>query len=297
MIEEGSYVALGSFDGIHMGHMSLINKTVELAQKNNAKSIVYTFKNHPREVINKDASIELLMDNDEKYNVLKENDIDIIKFQEFSKDFMQKSSEEFVRDLVEEFNVKGIVVGFNYRFGYKNSGDVNLLEKLSTKYNYELYVMPAFTYNNLVVSSTEIRNLIKEGSIEKANIMLGRAYTLHGTVERGKQIGRTIGFPTANLKYNFKKILPKEGVYYTEVLVNNTLYKAITNIGNNPTVNGSKITVESYLLDFDEDIYDKEIKVYFLKYIRGVHKFKSLDELREQLQKDKIFAYNQKKYI
>lgn len=297
MIEEGSYVALGSFDGIHMGHMSLINKTVELAQKNNAKSIVYTFKNHPREVINKDASIELLMDNDEKYNVLKENDIDIIKFQEFSKDFMQKSSEEFVRDLVEEFNVKGIVVGFNYRFGYKNSGDVNLLEKLSTKYNYELYVMPAFTYNNLVVSSTEIRNLIKEGSIEKANIMLGRAYTLHGTVERGKQIGRTIGFPTANLKYNFKKILPKEGVYYTEVLVNNTLYKAITNIGNNPTVNGSKITVESYLLDFDEDIYDKEIKVYFLKYIRGVHKFNSLDELREQLQKDKIFAYNQKKYI
>lgn len=297
MIEEGSYVALGSFDGIHMGHMSLINKTVELAQKNNAKSIVYTFKNHPREVINKDASIELLMDNDEKYNVLKENDIDIIKFQEFSKDFMQKSSEEFVRDLVEEFNVKGIVVGFNYRFGYKNSGDVNLLEKLSTKYNYELYVMPAFTYNNLVVSSTEIRNLIKEGSIEKANIMLGRAYTLHGTVERGKQIGRTIGFPTANLKYNFKKILPKEGVYYTAVLVNNTLYKAITNIGNNPTVNGSKITVESYLLDFDEDIYDKEIKVYFLKYIRGVHKFNSLDELREQLQKDKIFAYNQKKYI
>ena len=297
MIKEGSYVALGSFDGIHMGHMSLINKTVELAQKNNAKSIVYTFKNHPREVINKDASIELLMDNDEKYNVLKENDIDIIKFQEFSKDFMQKSSEEFVRDLVEEFNVKGIVVGFNYRFGYKNSGDVNLLEKLSTKYNYELYVMPAFTYNNLVVSSTEIRNLIKEGSIEKANIMLGREYTLHGTVERGKQIGRTIGFPTANLKYNFKKILPKEGVYYTEVLVNNTLYKAITNIGNNPTVNGSKITVESYLLDFDEDIYDKEIKVYFLKYIRGVHKFNSLDELREQLQKDKIFAYNQKKYI
>lgn len=297
MIKEGSYVALGSFDGIHMGHMSLINKTVELAQKNNAKSIVYTFKNHPREVINKDASIELLMDNEEKYNVLKENNIDIIKFQEFNKDFMQKSSEEFVRDLVEEFNVKGIVVGFNYRFGYKNSGDVNLLEKLSTTYNYELYVMPAFTYNNLVVSSTEIRNVIKEGSIEKANIMLGRAYTLHGTVERGKQIGRTIGFPTANLKYNLKKILPKEGVYYTEVLVNNILYKAITNIGNNPTVNGSKITVESYLLDFDEDIYDKEIKVYFLKYIRGVRKFNSLDELREQLQKDKIFAYNQKKYI
>ena len=297
MIKEGSYVALGSFDGIHMGHMSLINKTVELARANNAKSIVYTFKNHPREVINKDASIELLMDNEEKYNILKENNIDIIRFQEFNKDFMQKSSEEFVRDLVEEFNVKGIVVGFNYRFGYKNSGDVKLLEKLSTKYNYSLYVMPAFMYKNLIVSSTEIRNEVKEGSIEKANIMLGRAYTLHGTVERGKQIGRTIGFPTANLKYNLKKILPKEGVYYTEVLVNNILYKAITNIGNNPTVNGSKVTVESYLLDFDEDIYDKEIKIYFLKYIRGVHKFNSLDELKEQLQKDKMFAYNQKKYI
>ncbi|MBU5488688.1 bifunctional riboflavin kinase/FAD synthetase [Clostridium sp. MSJ-8] len=297
MIKEGSYVALGSFDGIHMGHMSLINKTVELARNNNAKSVVYTFKNHPREVINKDASIELLMDNEEKYNVLKENNIDIIKFQEFDMDFMQKSSEEFVRDLVEEFNVKGIVVGFNYRFGYKNSGDVKLLEALSKKYNYTLYVMPAFTYNNLVVSSTEIRNVIKEGNIEKANIMLGRAYMLHGIVERGKQIGRTIGFPTANLKYNNKKILPKEGVYYTEVKVNNNLYKAITNIGNNPTVNGSKLTVESYLLDFDEDIYDKEIQVYFLKYIRGVHKFNSLDELKNQLEKDKNFAYNQKKYI
>lgn len=297
MIKEGSYVALGSFDGIHMGHMSLINKTVELARNNNAKSVVYTFKNHPREVINKDASIELLMDNEEKYNVLKENNIDIIKFQEFNMNFMQKSSEEFVRDLVEEFNVKGIVVGFNYRFGYKNSGDVKLLETLSKKYNYTLYVMPAFTYNNLIVSSTEIRNVIKEGNIEKANIMLGRAYMLHGLVERGKQIGRTIGFPTANLKYNKKKILPKEGVYYTEIKVNNNLYKAITNIGNNPTVNGLKLTVESYLLDFDEDIYDKEIQVYFLKYIRGVHKFNSLDELKNQLEKDKNFAYNQKKYI
>lgn len=303
MKNEFSYIALGSFDGIHKGHMSLIDKLISLSEKHNCKSVVYTFKNHPREIIKKNNKINLLMDNATKKRILQNKKIDLVYFQEFNDEFMKLSPEQFIKFLKNKFYVKGIVVGFNYRFGYKNMGDTKLLKELSNKYDYELIVMPPCLYEDRIISSTAIRKKLLDGKVELANKMLGRPYMLEGKVVHGRQIGRTIGFPTANLEYNKKSLLPKEGVYFTAVFVNNNIYKGITNIGNNPTVNGVKITVETYILDFDFDIYDKNIKVFFIKRIRDMHKFKDINALKEQLEMDKNYAtkeksiYNYKIYL
>ena len=243
------------------------------------------------------------MDNATKKRILQNKKIDLVYFQEFNDEFMKLSPEQFIKFLKNKFYVKGIVVGFNYRFGYKNMGDTKLLKELANKYDYELIVMPPCLYEDRIISSTAIRKELLEGNVEEANKMLGRPYMLEGEVIHGRQIGRTIGFPTANLEYNKKSLLPKEGVYFTTVFVNNNIYKGITNIGNNPTVNGVKITVETYILDFDFDIYGKDIKVFFIKRIRDMHKFKDINALKEQLEIDKNYArkeksiYNYKTYL
>ncbi|MDO5516208.1 MAG: bifunctional riboflavin kinase/FAD synthetase [Clostridium sp.] len=285
-----SYIALGSFDGLHLGHLSLVYKVIEEAKKHDGKSMVYTFKNHPRTLINKDSAPKLLMDNDEKVRVLNEHGVDIVCFQEFDDEFMKITPEEFVKLLIEKFNARGLVVGFNYRFGYKNSGDIELLKRLQKKYKYELYVMEPCTYKDEVISSTRIRKAIEDGNVEDAYKMLGVPYTLKGVVVHGREIGRTIGFPTANLCYDKKFILPCEGVYYTNVKVNNKLYKGITSVGYNPTVNGKDLTIETHILNFDNDIYEHDIEVKFIKKIRNNIKFGTIDELKNQLKKDKSFA-------
>lgn len=303
MKNEYSYIALGSFDGIHKGHMSLIDKLISLSEKHNCKSVVYTFKNHPREIIKKNNKINLLMDNTTKEKILQNKKVDLVYFQEFNDEFMKLSPEEFIKFLKDKFYVKGIVVGFNYRFGYKNMGDTDLLKKFSKKYDYELIVMPPYLYEDRIISSTSIRKDLLDGKIEEANKMLGRPYMLEGKVIHGRQIGRTIGFPTANLEYNKKSLLPKEGVYFTAVYVNNNIYRGITNIGNNPTVNGVCVTVETYILDFNSDIYSNDIKVCFIKRMRDMHKFKDINGLKEQLETDKNSArkeksiYNYKTYL
>lgn len=288
-----NYIALGSFDGLHLGHLSLIYKVIEEADKNGGKSMIHTFKNHPRSLISKDNAPKLLMDNDEKVKVLEAYGVDIVCFQEFNSEFMKITPEEFVKMLIEKFNAKGIVVGFNYKFGYKNSGNIDLLRRLQNKYNYKLYVMEPCTYKNEVISSTRIRKAIEEGNVEDAYKMLNRPYCLRGTVVHGRKIGRTIGFPTANLCYDKKFILPSEGVYYTNVKVNNKLCKGITSIGYNPTVNGKNLTIETNILNFEEDIYEKHIEVNFIKKIRNNIKFNGIDELKNQLEKDKSFAATQ----
>ncbi|MDU5651406.1 MAG: bifunctional riboflavin kinase/FAD synthetase, partial [Clostridium perfringens] len=285
-----TYVALGSFDGIHKGHLALINKSNELSRKNDSLSMVYTFKNHPRKFINKEGAPKLLVTLHEKIRILEDLNVDLSSFVEFDKKFMELEPEEFIENLIKNYNVRGIVVGFNYRFGHKNKGDVKLLKKLCDLKGLELYVIEPFTYKSEVVSSTRIRKALSEGELEDANNMLGRYFSLNGEVVSGKKIGRTINFPTANLKNNDEIILPKIGVYYTNVEVNGEIYKGITSVGNNPTVNGKNTTVETHILNFDEDIYGKHIKLYFISKIRNEKKFNSLEELKEQLIKDKKFA-------
>lgn len=288
--DTGYYIALGSFDGLHKGHLSLIEKCIELSKINNCNSMVFSFSNHPRTVINPDKKLQYLMNNNEKIHILKNEGIDKVVLKEFNKEFMELSAEGFIEKLCNEYNVKGIVVGFNYKFGYKNSGDTKLLEKLSKVYNYDLKIMEPLLFDGYAVSSTRIRKAIKDGEIEIANKMLTRPYNIKGTVVHGRQIGRTIGFPTANLKIHSDKIIPCIGVYYTNLKWNNKIYKGITSVGNNPTVDGKNLTIETFILNFDKEIYGDQITLYFIERIRGEIKFNSIFELKNQLQKDKEFA-------
>lgn len=291
-LEEGtySYVALGSFDGLHSGHLSLVNKIIELANENKGRSIVYTFKNHPRTLIKGATPPKLLMDNESKEEILEALGVDLIYFEEFNEEYMKLTPEGFIKYLCEKFKVKGIVVGFNYRFGYKNIGNIEMLKELSTKYGYELYVMEPCNYENEVISSTRIRDELLNGNVDKAMKMLNRPYIIKGKVVHGKKLGRTIGFPTANLDYSKEALIPRKGVYYTNVQWQGKIYKGITSVGNNPTVNGDKLTIETYILDFNENIYNKEIKLYFIDKIRNEIKFNNIDELVNQLKKDKKYV-------
>ena len=298
-LEEGtySYVALGSFDGLHSGHLSLVNKIIELANENKGRSIVYTFKNHPRTLIKGATPPKLLMDNESKEEILEALGVDLIYFEEFNEEYMKLTPEGFIKYLCEKFKVKGIVVGFNYRFGYKNIGNIEMLKELSTKYGYELYVMEPCNYENEVISSTRIRNELFNGNVDKAMKMLNRPYIIKGKVVHGKKLGRTIGFPTANLDYSKEILIPSKGVYYTNVEWQGKIYKGITSVGNNPTVNGNKLTIETYILDFNNDLYGHNIKVYFIKKIRDEKKFNSIDDLVIQLKKDKDYALEEKFFV
>ena len=288
--KRSNYVALGSFDGLHIGHLSLINNVKELAKDNEGKSMVFTFKNHPRTVIMAENNLDLLMTNREKIDILLNENVDILALKTFDKEVMKMDPEEFIKWLCNDYSIRGIVVGFNFRFGYKNLGDIDLLNELKEKYNYELYVMEPYIYEGDVVSSTRIRKEILNGNVAIANKMLSRPYTINGNVVHGKKLGRQIGFPTANINLTGDKLIPKVGVYYTNVEVNGKIYKGITSIGNNPTVNGKELTIETYILDFDKYIYDEEIKLYFIDRIRDEMKFSGIDELVCQLKKDKILA-------
>ncbi|MBM7868989.1 riboflavin kinase/FMN adenylyltransferase [Clostridium pascui] len=289
-----TYIALGSFDGLHLGHRALVQKAIEVANKNKGKSMIYTFKNHPLSIINKEIMPKLLMDNDMKIRVLDHIGVDYLSLINFSREFMEISPEDFISNIVENYNAKGIIVGFNYRFGYKNLGDITLLKKLSVKYNFKLYVINPIKQNNELISSSRIRNIISEqGDIKKANSMLYVPFSIEGKVVRGRQIGREIGFPTINLDYNKDYVIPKGGVYSTIVKYKDKFYKGVTNIGYNPTVENHKLSIETHILGFNNNIYDETIRVYFTGRIRDEKKFDSLEELACRIEKDKGYVEKQ----
>lgn len=295
MINEKTIIALGGFDGLHIGHKTLIEKTISVAKNAGCKSMVFTFKNHPLTVINKQYAPKLLISNHEKLNLFKNYGIDIVNLVQFDTNFMKMSPEEYVLSLINNYNAKGLVVGFNHRFGYKNLGDTELLKKLSREYDFSLHVVPPVKYKGEIVSSSKIRNLLGEdGDVENAAKMLSRPYFIEGTVVKGRQLGRKLGFPTMNLDYNTDYILPRGGVYYSIIEYNERFYKGITNIGYNPTVENQKLGIETHAIGFNKELYGEIIKIYFIKRIRDEKKFDSLAELSEQLKKDKLFVMRQK---
>lgn len=294
-LNDKTFIALGSFDGLHLGHLALINKAIELAKINNVKSMVNTFVNHPLSIIDNTKVPKLIMSNETKIEILEDIGIDIINFMTFNENFKDMSPEDYILNLINHYNAIGFVVGFNHRFGSKNKGDVELLKELSIKYNFKLHIVEPVKYSDETISSTRIREKIASGNVECSNKMLFRAFMLSGKVVEGKKIGSTVlGFPTANLEYNDKFILPSQGVYYTGVKYKNKLYKGITSIGTNPTIEGiNKLTIETYILDFDLNIYGETIELYFFNRIRDMIKFNSLGELIDQMEKDKNFAKEQ----
>ncbi|MGN0395345.1 MAG: bifunctional riboflavin kinase/FAD synthetase [Coprococcus sp.] len=290
-------VALGKFDGIHGGHMLLLNQLNELSEQG-FTSVVFTFdykKNHVFDVEN----MKNIYTSEEKAKVIEETGIDILLEYPFDDEFACRKPEHFVNDiLVNMLHAAYIVVGEDFHFGKNRSGDVELLKQLAGKYGYRVIAIPKkISENNVIVSSTLIREQIAAGAMESVIELMGRPYSITGQVVMGKQLGRTIGIPTANILPVKGKIYPPAGVYASRIRIMDDisnvfcdsfrLYSGITNIGDNPTVNeDGNITIETNIFDFDDDIYGKKIKVELISYIRPEIKFDGINQLKEQMNKD-----------
>lgn len=282
---DGTVAALGNFDGLHIAHKAIIKSGIEYAKQNNLKSGVMLFEENSKEVTGT-KHIEIITPNKMKLELLEKANTDFVYIRKFTREFMQVSAEDFVKLLVKNLKVRAVCVGYDYSFGYKAQGDVELLKTLGEKYGFRVFVTDAVKIDGEIVSSTRIREMIKAGEIEKANKFLGRSFCLEGKVVKGLQNGRKMGIPTANIEYDSNVVLPKEGVYFGLTYVGEKPFKSVINIGRNPTFNAEKLTVESHILDFNGDIYDKNIRVSFEKRIRDVIKFNSIDELKNQINAD-----------
>lgn len=283
---EKSVITIGNFDGLHKGHQVLIKEAVKSANTKGIKSVLFTFENHPSNYFAK-SPIKNIITNKEKLNRVKRLGIDIVVMIPFDEYMTKISPIEFVKEiLIEKLGAKKIVVGHDFTFARKKEGNTKLLEKLSNEYGFELEIINPIKINDIRVSSTYIRQLVAEGCVEKVKEYLGYNYEIKGQVIKCKQLGRTIGFPTANIEISDDLLIPRNGIYVTRVYVDGNVHYGATNIGYNPTVNGDKLSIETNILNFDEDIYEQVIKIEFLERIRDEKKFNSLDELKAQLKKD-----------
>ncbi|WP_373784592.1 bifunctional riboflavin kinase/FAD synthetase [Kaistella sp.] len=281
-------LSIGMFDGVHLGHQSIIKKLNTISEEKNLKSAILTFWPHPRKIFNPNDDLKLLNSIEEKQYLLKKNGLHHLFLKEFDEQFRNLTGEEFVKQiLVEKLQVKHLIVGYDHTFGKNRSGDFSLLKKMGPKFGFEVEQVEAVSYKDLNISSTQIRNALSAGNIILANEMLGYNYSLSGTVVHGKKIGRTIGYPTANIKVDVLKLLPKKGAYIVDVFLKNQHYKGMLSIGTNPTVNGNSLSVEVYILDFDDDIYGQEISVNFREFLHEEIKFNGLEELVVRLDEDK----------
>jgi riboflavin kinase/FMN adenylyltransferase len=276
------------FDGVHRGHQSIIKQLNTVAKAKNLESGILTFWPHPRLIFKPEDDLKLLNTLSEKSQLLEKFGVENLFLKEFDQDFRNLTGEEFVRQiLVEKLQIKYLIVGYDHVFGKDRSGNFELLEKLAPELGFEVEKMEAVNIHNQHISSTKVRNALLKGDIEEANLMLGYHYPVSGKVVHGKKIGRTIGYPTANIEVENLKLLPKKGAYITDVFLNGGQYKGMLSIGTNPTVGGTEKTVEVYILDFDEDIYGKEITVAFREFLHDEIKFESLEKLIEKLDDDK----------
>lgn len=292
---ENSIVTIGNFDGVHKGHTQLIKKTVDQAKKNNFKSIVFTFENHPMRYF-RSNSIKNLITNEDKIKLLESLGVDIIVMIPFDEYMTKISAQDFVKHILfDKLKCKKAIVGHDFKFARKKEADAHMLKKIGKIYNMEVEVIKPIKIKNVRVSSTYIRELIESGNVCNVKEFLGRNYSIEGEVIHAKKLGRTIGFPTANLSINDNIIIPKNGIYAVKVYLGNREFYGATNIGYNPTVNGESLSIETNILDFDEDIYGEILKIEFLERIRDEKKFNSLDELKNQLKQDVNFVY--KNYI
>lgn len=285
-------VTLGTFDGMHIGHQAILNKLKLQKKIYGYETLVLTFFPHPRMVLKTDHQISLLNTIDERVKLIDHFGIDHLVVQEFTKEFANLSAEEFVKTvLVDQFNIGKIIIGYDHRFGKNRSADIHNLIEFGKKYHFHVEQISAEELNDVSVSSTKIRNALNVGDVALAKTYLGYPYMVSGTVVSGKQLGRTIGYPTANIKVaQDYKLIPAIGVYVVGVTVKGKDYYGMLSIGTNPTVGGTEKTIEVYIFDFNDTIYDEEITVRFLTRIRGEEHFGSIDLLIEALKNDEVFS-------
>ncbi|WP_456458060.1 bifunctional riboflavin kinase/FAD synthetase [Reichenbachiella sp.] len=288
---QNAIVTSGTFDGVHFGHQKILKKIVKTAKELNGKSVVLTFWPHPRFVLfPEEKTLKLLSTFEEKAQLLEEVGIDYLVKVEFTKAFSQLSSESFIQNmLVEKLKTKKLIIGYDHRFGKNRSGSFEYLKENSDRFGFEVEEIPRQDIDDVGVSSTKIRQALFHGEVDLAAEFLGRLYSIQGTVVEGKQIGSKLGFPTANISVaeDFK-LIPKDGAYAVRARVNNQWHKGMLNVGIRPTVGGLHRVIETHLFDFDEQIYNQPIQIEFVKNLRDEKKFDSLEELKTQLQKDKI---------
>jgi riboflavin kinase / FMN adenylyltransferase len=285
-------VTIGTFDGVHIGHQKILKKITKIAKEENYESVVLTFFPHPRMVLQQDNSIKLLNTITEKGKLFENLGIHHLIIHPFDEEFSKLSAEDFVKTiLVDQLNIKKIVIGYDHRFGKDRSANLDDLIAFGAKYNFEVEQISVEEINSNAVSSTKIRNSLLDGDIETANSYLGYPYNFTGTVVKGKQLGRTIGFPTANISIEEDyKLLPKNGVYIVQTVVNGTNYFGMMNIGTRPTIDGTSQSIEVYILNFNKEIYNTTLTISVLKFIREEQKFESFEQLQSQIEKDKLFT-------
>lgn len=292
---KNAVLTIGTFDGVHKGHQKILDRIAALARANGGESILVTFNPHPRFVLQPgNKELKLLNTLEEKIALLDTYGLDNLVVAPFSKAFSQLPALAYMKNfLVENFHPHTIVIGYDHHFGINRSGNIDLLREYAPIFKYQVEQISKETIEDIDVSSTKIRKALLSGDIETGEQLLGHPYTLSGYVIKGKQIGRTIGFPTANIQLGVDyKLIPQTGVYAVYVKIGDKRFKGMLNIGFRPTVAGSEKTIEVHLLDFNEDIYGEGLEIQLVKRLRDETKFANLEELKAQITKDKVEAIN-----
>lgn len=291
---ENAVVTTGTFDGVHIGHLKIIDRLKEVARDINGETVLLTFFPHPRMVLFSDNDLKLISTKNEKIALLEEAGIDHLIIHPFSREFSRLSSVEFVRDvLVNKIGTSRLVIGYNHHFGRNREGSFEHLKEYGPVYGFKVEEICAQDVDEVSVSSTKIRKALEEGYIVTAREYLTHDFSLSGIVVKGNHLGHKIGFPTANIKVvDSHKLIPGNGVYAVRALIHGVEYKGMLNIGVRPTIDGTEKTIEVHIIGFDDDIYGEELTVLFDDWIRNEQKFNSLDELKLQLEKDKIAVLN-----
>jgi riboflavin kinase/FMN adenylyltransferase len=284
-------VTIGTFDGVHLGHRKIIARIKELADEIGGETVILTFFPHPRMILHpEDESIKLINTINEKADLLEKLGVDHLIITPFSRDFSNQTAEGYIRDvLVNKIGTKKIVIGYDHRFGKDRQGGLDDLLKLGPVYGFDVVEIPEQDINDVAVSSTRIRNALLEGKIELANEFLGYPFYITGKVVRGDQIGRQIGYPTANIVIEERyKLIPSDGIFAAKINIQGKLYKGMAYIGSRPTINGVSRNIEINIFDFNHEIYNEQVTLQFYNYVRGDVKFNGLDELKVQLAQDKV---------
>lgn len=284
----GKIITIGTFDGVHIGHQKILKRIANIAKEQGYTSAVLTLFPHPRMVLQKEDSIKLLNTIDERIELLKTYGIEKVIVKEFTKAFANLSAEDYVKNiLVDGLNIKQVVIGYDHHFGKNRSANINDLKIFAETYNFKVEEISAQDIEDVTVSSTKIRKALDNGEVALANSFLGYDYFITGKVIKGKGLGRTINFPTANIHIKESyKLIPNDGVYVVKSVVDDITTYGMMNIGSNPTVDGKVRSIEVHFFNFNEDIYDKTLKIEFLKRLRSEQKFKNLEALKIQLNKD-----------
>ena len=288
--KKSTIITIGTFDGVHLGHQKILKKLNVEAENNGLESSVLTFFPHPRTVLNPDSSLKLINTIEERISLFKKSKIDNLIVHPFTKEFSELDSEDYVKNiLVDQLKAKIVLIGYDHKFGKNRTADINNLKEYGIKYNFEVIEIKAEEINDIAISSTKIRNSIEEGDIQLSNSYLGYEFSFFGKVVKGNSIGKTLGFPTANIKIGTDlKLIPKNGVYLISTIINQKIIFGMMNIGIKPTTNENTKSIEVNLFDFNQDLYDTNITIYIKQFLREEIKFDSLNELKLQIEKDKI---------